>query len=760
MHHFLQRIFQCQEVILAQKEGYRTRTLTGKELEEKVHSIRFFFQQKHLQKGDKVIFFAKNSLEWIAAYFACILSGIVAVPLDVFSNKEFVQKVRKQTQAKMILDDEVLKKFAAISFSASEKKISLQQKIPPARVHSSNLLQLLYTSGTTGEPKGVMLSYENMSSAIETAQKYVPKLPLRFLHALPLSHIFGQTYALFVALLNGQKLFFSDTLLPREIISFIKRKNIHGAYFVPGQLQALRRALERRWLKKELGWQFFLIGVGGASLDPEQESWWKRHLILVVQGYGLTETTGVVSINPLLGKVGSAGRIIPKIEVRLAEDKEILVKGKNVTSGYFQNPQKTTESFVGNWFKTGDVGELKKNYLFIKERKKDMIVLPNGLNIYPSDIEKALNRLPEVRESCVLEKNKKIHAVFLLHKKISPEKLIQEANKRLSSSQRITSYSLWKGREFPKTPTGKIKKFVVLQELEKPKKYAYATELLQLIAEVLEPQQKITLKSTLGDLGMDSLKRVELVAALENAYSVELPEEAVHTKMCVQQLESLLKESHPVVKAFTSWQLSVPAKTIRWLGQWLIAYPFLSLFTRPKYAGMENIPQGLVVFAANHQSAWDGALAIKKAKRKIAIPAAATTVFGMGTKNPWKKFTGVMAKLFFNAYPFGETIGTWASLTFTGEFLDRGYSILIFPEGARTLDGKIHHFQRGVGYLATQMNVPIVPVKIEGLYEVLPRGRIIPKFGRSTITFGKPLYLEHLSYVQATKKIEEMVKKL
>ena len=780
IQELLERYFlrNKDRTIISHKKGYRTYSITGREMKEKIIKTRSFLKDKRIKQGDKIILLGKNSLEWVTIYFSCILSGIVVIPLDTSINKILLKKIQKQVKAKAIFQDKKLesikvKKYYLDEFDALLDKIKspkLKINTPKTFIKPNDVLEIIYTSGTTGEPKGVILTNHNILAGINSAVKAVPlKIKLRLLNLLPLSHIFGQVYGLFFMLYFNHHLFFLDSFHQRKIISLIRNKKIHGIILVPSLAAVLKKALQRKSILLNLGPQFHLLGVGGASLDIKLEKWWKCHLVLVLQGYGLTETSSVVSANNVLfPRTGSVGKIAENIDVKLGKDQEILVRGKNITLGYYQAKEKTKEAFEDGWLKTGDIGEIKKKYLYIKERKKDVIITEGAMNVYPIDIKQILDKFPQIKESCVLEKDKKIHAVLMLNKKVDLAELIGKANKKLLPHQQIQNYSIWPDREFPKTPTGKIKKFLVQRKLGKMKlkTYHYEEALYHMLSDLLRPGRKIRSGSKLSELGMDSLKRVEFVSRIEEEFGVEIEESRIDRNTKVVDIDKLIKE-HSIYKIkFKRWPLSFLARLKRWSGQRVLAFPLVRIFTKTEYEGLDNLKgiKGPVIFSCNHQSAWDPVPLVRKISQPMAIAGDSEYVFGIGVEGFFKKIyrrmTGFLAALFFNAYPFGGSIGTVNSLEFTGEMLDRGYSILIFPEAHRTPDGKIKKFKSGVGYLALQMKVPVVPVKIEGLFEVLPIGKIIPTFGKSKLKIGKPLMLKDKSYLRATRLIEKKVREL
>lgn len=770
------------KVLFADKKNYRTTTITGKELIEKINKLRIFLKKQKINKNDKIIILGQNSIEWLILYFASILSGIIVVPLDVSTNKTLLRKIQNEVKAKAIFKDKNLPSLPIKTFFLDELynliENTKKEKIPKIKYKQSDIVEIIYTSGSTAEPKGVILTNENFTTAINSAIKNTPLIiPLKILLVLPLSHIFAQVYGIFLPFYYGCRIFFLDSIQPNKIITIIRNKGINAIITVPAILELVKDKLENKPLRKNLGLQFFLIGIGGATLDIELENFFCKKGFLVLQGYGLTETTSVVSVSFLFKrKLGSVGKIVKEVDLKLDKDNEILVKGKTVTIGYYKDEQKTKQAFKGQWFKTGDIGFEKNKYLYIKDRKKDIIVTASGLNIYPSDIEKELDKTDNV-ESCVIEKDKKIHAVLLLKKELNAEQIIKKTNSQLLPQQKITSYSIWPYPEFPKTQLGKIKKFIVINELEKKskqeklKKETYSKELYNIISRTLKPAEKIMPNSYLiKDLNMDSLKRIQLVSEIENNFGIELDEAELTQKTKVADLEKIMKKEQKSKKIlFKKWPLNPINATIRHFFQKLIYFPMTSFFTRTKYVGLENIKNiKQAIIASNHQSAFDVPILIKKLKIKTACAAASDYVFGIGpekkiSKRLYKKFTGFFTAMFFNTYPFGQTIGINTSFEFTGELLDKNYFIILFPEAHRTPTGKIENFMPGIGFLALNMNVPIIPAKIQGLFEILPALKKIPKFGKSIVIFGKPIMpekLKNLSSLRITKLIENTIREL
>jgi len=453
------------------------------------------------------------------------------------------------------------------------------------------------------------------------------------------------------------------------------------------------------------------------------------------------------------------------------EKGEILVKGESVFLGYFKNPEKTKESFSHGWFRTGDLGFFDdEGFLYIQGRKKDMIKTSSGINIYPEDIEAVLKRCKGVKDACVLglptKKGETIHAVLLLEKG-SPAEIIAEANKQLDEAQKITNYSLWPLPDFPRTPTMKIKKFEVLAALQKEQKKI--TIPISPIQEILAQftNKKITSHATLQDLGLSSLDRVELASQLEQKLLQDIDENELRTETTVQQVEELLgkREKSLHIRRWTRWSL---VQILRIFMQHLFFFPIIALFCKRKIIGKENLAEikAPVIFVANHESHLDTPALLMSLPfsfcTKIA-PAAWEEYFFAEHKEWWMKFWQVFTynftTLFFNVFMFPQTKGFRKALRYAGELIDENWNLLVFPEGARST-GKMLPFKEGIGFLAKEMHVQIVPVRLRGLSAVLPSKKWWPTPGNLTVTIAKPLQFTTESIVDITKKVEDAVRRL
>ena len=761
-------------VAIRNKEGYRTKDITYAMLYDKITRTSRLFEKLRIKKSDKILLLGKNCAEYAAVFLSAFSQGIITVPLDIGSDPAFIRKIIAQTRPKAIFTSKKLKlKIKTIYFNQLESCIKDLIPKEPQKINQEDIAEILYTSGTTSVPKGVVLTNKNFLSSISSITKAV-KLPhLKFISVLPLSHILEQVAGLLMPSYYGCSILYSETLRPGKLTELIRNKGINAIICVPAILESLKQTN----LIKNLGYQFFLIGIGGAKLDTNLEKYWKRRCKLLVQGYGLTETTALATTNTLFRKkTGSVGRKLPGIEIKLEND-EILVKGENVFREYYKDKEKTKRAFSNRWFRTGDIGRFKGPYLYIEGRKKEMIVTKAGENVYPYDIENTLNNMNEIKESCVIEEEGNIKAIVIPYKKINLDLTIKKANLQLMPKQRISAYEIWPKEKFPKTPLGKVKRYIIKETVKKNKKVkiskskipVYEDKLISLIAKITN--KKTSLNSALGhDLFLDSLKRIQLITKIEDEFNVEIDEQNISDSTTVKDLKNIIEKKEKIQKfRMEKWLLNRFAGIIRTIFQEIIFLRITQIFTYLSCRGIENIKaiKEPVIFMSNHQSALDVPCLLRclpfKIRKRIAFAASPERIYNIPAPKKYRllrKLESLFVRIFFNTYPFGNEVGVERSLQLIGELLDRRYSIFVFPEGRRATSSNINKFQQGTGFLALSMNTKIVPVKINGIFKVLPTGKFWPKSGKVSVSFGKPVEIKNESYIEATKKIEKMVMSL
>jgi long-chain acyl-CoA synthetase len=546
-----------------------------------------------------------------------------------------------------------------------------------------------------------------------------------------------------------------------------------------------------RKIHRALGIKFWAFVVGAAPLDGELEAFWSELGFVVIQGYGLTETAPIVTLNHPFGtKKGSVGKAIAGVEMKVAADGEILVRGENVTQGYFNADAETARAFEDGWFHTGDIGELAADgQLYIRGRKKEMIVTPEGLNVFPEDVERALGHVPGVRDSAVvgltIGSEERVHAVVVLEPGIDPDAVARQANAALDDHQKIRRVLVWPEAELPRTEgTRKLKRAAIRDwakggAIAAPPAASGGDLLSGLIAKYAG-RTDVSAETTIDELGLSSLDRVELMVALEDAFHTRVDEGSFAQAKDLSQLRSLMERaaasdaapSEPV--NFPTWNRSWLARIVRRvnLSTWIL--PLAHVFAWMRVSGLEQLRDldGPVIFAANHQSFMDGPVimaALPGRWRHAVAPAMGKEMFAAhffpAQHGRLARFTNslnyYLAVLLFNAFPLPQReAGARQTLRYIGELLASGNSVLIFPEGRRSETGVIDTFRPGIGMIASRLGAAVVPVFIDGLQHVLGVGYHMARPGRVRVAFGAPLRLIGEDYEALAHQVEVAVRQL
>jgi long-chain acyl-CoA synthetase len=790
---------------------------------------------RNIGKGDRVLFWSENNPEWIAAFYGCLLRGVMVVPLDRQSAPDFIARVQQQVKAKLLLlgHDLALPEslpLPVLTFAALPDVIARHSNQPftPDDINADDFIEIIFTSGTTAEPKGVCLSHRNFLSNLAPLEREINKYrryerfvhPLRFLNLLPLSHVFGQFMGIFVPQLLAGEVYFRDSLNPSELLATIRKQRINVATAFPRLLETWREKIEREaetrggWARfqqafaaadgkhflrrmwmfrnvhRRFGWRFWAFISGGATLDRDAEEFWKRLGFAVIQGYGMTETAAVISMPHPFGLVsGSIGKAMPGQEVKLGEQGEILVRGANIAAGYWRGDEgvKPVASEEG-WLHTGDVGELDaEGNLFFRGRQKDVIVTNAGLKIYPDDLEAALEQQSEIRESCVISTDNHDPLAVLIPSDDAADvaAAVQRANESLAPYQQIRHWVLWPESDFPRTTTTQkvIKRIVATTVQKLPAGNAQYTAqpsslLLQQIARLGGATEQAAPSANLdADLKLDSLGRVELLSALEDRYQIELDEAAFTAATTLGEIEKMVHEGTPetIPYPFAEWTQKFPVTWIRGVTWWCLLLPIARMMGRARAVGVENLPsaQTPVLFVSNHISQVDPALILAALpfgwRNKIAI--AMLGEFLRDWRSPpagtgcWQRLIArakyVLVVSLFNVFPLPQESGFRRSFAFAGETMDRGYSLLVFPEGRRTESGQLNPFMAGAGVLVQKLNVPVIPVRIDGLFALREQRTYLARPGQIVVKFGAPLrFAPEVTPAQITQALQTAVHRL
>ena len=821
--HILERNAQKfpERTALVMRMGYRTVTLNYREVHELSCKIACLLQQRGVTRGDRVIVLAPNSPYWICVFWGTLLCGAVVVPLNIQSTAQMIADIVNHTGAKIIFKYRYLKEalpdgvpvydIELINDDISGINVSAFKKV---QASEHDLIEIMYTSGTTGEPKGVMLSHANLYSNVSAIAASIPlSTQDRLLSILPLSHILEQTAGFLLPFTAGACIVFVST--PAAIAALLAEHRITKMVAVPEFLKVMMSKIEKRAsasrfplaalrrlsrhlslkplqrllffpVHRTLGGRLETIACGGASLDVALEQKWEALGITLLQGYGLTETSPVVTNNTRHDhRSGSVGRALLGVTVKIASDGEILIKGPNVFLGYFKDEQKTRAAFdAEGWFLTTDIGALDQDgFLYIKGRKKYMIKGPGAQNVYPEDIECELNKIAGVKDSCVLGLDKPggqvdIHAVLLIDSS-APEAarmadIIAAANQRLASYQRITGWSLWPHEDFPRSATHKVKREPVMAHLlahaaggEATAPGGEKTALMRLLVSLTDlPLARINDTTQLAELNLDSLLRIELVTRIEETFGVAVDETEITHTTTVAELETMIRAARaPRAKQrFKGWLLTRWVSWLRTALQSLLVFPFMRIFMKLKVDGLEHLDTLPLpaVFMPNHTSYLDS-LAVLMAlpyciRKRLAFAAAQDVVYGEFRHVAW------LLEIAFNVFPFPrhEHEHIKDGLDYAGRLLDRGWCVVVYPEGRMSETGALLPLRHGAGLIALEAEACIVPLKISGTNVIVPYGKIMPrKRDVVTVRFGTPIKFNRRdSIAEVTNRLQAVMKNL
>jgi len=737
-----------------------------------------------------------------------------------------------------------------------------ESRVPPATRPADDPVTIIYTSGTTGDPKGVVLSARNIYGNIDAALSLIEvSTSDHFLSILPLYHVLSLGINFLIPVFRGCKLTFLDSLDPAAVVKTFAEEGITIFVCVPQFFYALHRRVEteiekqssfgrflfRRLLKlshllreefglnlgkavfkrihARFGSTFRLFGVGGARFDPAVEAYLRDLGFQFVQAYGMTETAALITITTLdQYQVGSVGRVLPGTELRIERPDadgvgEVLVRGPNVTEGYWRNPEATRQAMDDGWLRTGDSGRLPRSgFLFLTGRLKDVIVLSSGKNIYPEELEHHYQmRCPEIKEMCVLglvdetsgSSGEKLHAVIVpdfeylrSHKIVNALEMIrwvlETHSQGLPSYKRVKSFEIRRD-PLPRTTTRKIKRFQVEKERREQEASSPSETPTQAPTvapedqvEVVVFQQILQMKRLPGlrkemnlelDLGFDSLERVELLSNLQESLQVHVPDDVAAEIFTVGELAQALRtarkqdESAPESKENGATWEEILRKPLRnddahRLRVLLSPRPFAEfllylaavvtwlaakLLFRFKIERVENIPSRYpFLICPNHLSYLDPFFVVAALPYRVI-----KRIFFLGYSEYFEGgilgFLGRMIKV----VPVDADKQLRQALRLAAEGLRQGRLLCVFPEGERSIDGTLKTFRKGPAILASELQVPVVPAAITGTFEVWRRGDSRIRLHPVSVRFGDPITPQPgETYEQFNSRLVEAVKRL
>jgi long-chain acyl-CoA synthetase len=797
---------------------------------------------REIAEGERVLLWGQNSAEWIAAFFGCVLRGVLVVPLDAGGSAEFARRVVAETNPRLVVGDSLLvEAFAGLASGfvlddvANLPSVQAGDDVDLSSLSLDTPLQILFTSGTTSEPKGVVHTHRNVLASVAPIEREMQKYlryerfvhPLRFLHTLPLSHVFGQFMGLWLPVLLGAEVHFESRLQAPRLTELIRRERISMLAAVPRVLDLMQayllriypelpaeiqnaqgESVWRRWwrfrkIHRRLGIKFWAFVCGGASLPAELESFWNTLGFALIQGYGMTETTALITLNhPFKIGKGTIGKALPGREVRISDEGEILVRGDMVSTATWQRGGMKQSSDA--WLATGDLARSDdRGQLQFLGRKSQVIVTSAGLNIHPEDVEAVLNGEAGVRAAVVVPVqapggNDAMAVLLFQGPGADAERAIQQANAKLAEYQRVRYWKLWPELDFPRTSAGKIQRGKVAQWA---RTHAFAGEtasesedaLVQLIKQIARSgPSSVTEDARLDeDFHLDSLGRVQLQSEIEQRMGVAVDDVTMARIETLGELRRVLglgitaAPSDPGTDAaiknrvrqastdvvYPQWPWILPVRVARTLFLECVMRPLVWLLAGPRVERSSTLESHApVLMIANHVTAYDGALVLyalpPRMRRQVAIAMAANMLDdyrqarGQGNwlLNMLAPAAYWLITALFNVFPLPRSAGFRDSFAHMGKALDRGYNILIFPEGHRS-GGALEHFRSGIGLLVQESGAAVLPVALRGLGELKQSRARWFRSGQLSIRVGELMRMDkNLSADEITAALEDTLR--
>jgi long-chain acyl-CoA synthetase len=868
-----------REVAVVRYQGNRRRVTTYTELARLAGRFAALLVQRQIGPGDRVLLWAENSAEWIAAFHGCLLRGVLAVPLDAVGTVEFAMRVAADVKPKLAVGDAVLlaqlsPELPLLPFEDWLDALPAEEAGPVAGLSTDTPLEILFTSGTTGEPKGIVLTHGNVLASVAPieagAQQYLrwERLvhPLRILNTLPLSHVFGQTMGLWVPPIFAGELHFEERLAAPRLVETIRRERISVLAAVPRVLALLKTHLEitypwlaeqattsqkieaaRRWwlfrkIHRAFGLKFWAIISGGGALASPIEHFWNALGFVLVQGYGMTETTALITLNhPFHVAEGTIGKPLSGREVKLGPDGEVMVRGAAISGATWSGGKLHRRK--DEWLATGDVAEKNSSgELRFLGRKSEVIVTAAGVNIHPEDLQAAIEAQPGVTACAVVamitaDGPEPCAVLACRGAGDQAAAVIEGANARLAEFQRVRRWVHWPEPDLPRTSTGKVRRKAVAEWLNRIQSAAalsgYGTArprtatfeasedwLLTLIAQISGEQSpgvgdELHLSE---DLHLDSLGRVQLAAAIEDRLGIISEDGMLDHVETLGELRRLVagEDEPPVISIPTPTPASrrndragrsvsdgfggatstqqdnaigiaveeepaprtqpkvikpLPGKYIYPLWPWLkpiqwmrsafieaVMRPLVWLLAAPRVVAPSALKADApMLIIANHVTAFDGPLV------QYALPGALRRRMAMVMSGelledyrhfrnseplhpsgrfflPGPLFYYLLTAL-FNVFPLPRRRDFQPSFAHSGRAMDRGFNVLVFPEGTRSAEGKLAQFRPGIGLLAKQCGAMVLPVALRGLGELKTEDKRWFRSGSIEVRVGQPLRL-------------------
>ncbi len=762
------------------------------------------FAQLFANKGfTKVAIYAENSPSWIYAFYAALQNDCIAIPIDFLASAEDVAYIIDDCQPDLLfISSGMMESFEKVDLKTRHKPevlvfegIGIDESTPESQwlgpEDDNTTAVIIYTSGTTGSPKGVMLSYtnihQNMNGVID-CKIYIPERQVMIF--LPLHHIFPLVGSMMVSLFVGCTIPMAPSMQSADLMKTFADNEVGVFLGVPRLYELMYRGIKAKidksaiarfmfWMvlktkNRKLGKTLFkkvhdgfgghlqYMISGGAALNKEVGTFFYSLGFDIMEGFGMTEAAPMIAF-PRPGNIviGATGQALPGLTVEI-RDGEIVAKGPSIMKGYYNRPEETAEVIIDGWLHTGDLGHLDKNgFLYITGRKKEIIVLPNGKNINPVEIEMKLDGYSgAIKEAGVFMHNEMLHAVILPEFNFLSENGIEDINQyfrdvvispfnaEMSSYKRIMQFTLVNS-ELPRTRLSKLQRFKfeeLLVQKEKKKTASEEPDTVEYhaIKSFIENQVDMDVlpdHHLVFDISMDSLSKLSLIDFIEKSFGIKFDEEQLLKFPSIRKIAEYiqnnkrfhktdqdsgwagdLKDDSDVILPKASFLLGPIVSSVR---------GFFRFYFQFEGKGMENIPDGPCFFAPNHESKLDPFLVLSYLDKSTL-----KNTFSYAKKDHVKSWIRRYLASHTNVIVMDLSKDLKHSIQKMAEVVKQGKKILIFPEGTRTMSGSLGKFKKTYAILSAELNVPIVPVAISGAYLAMSSGaRKIKRGEKITIEF-------------------------
>lgn len=795
-----------------------------------IHNIQKLSSIIHITKADKVAIISENRYEWIFILYATWNKLGIFIPIDYLSTDNEIAFILNDSKPKYIFyTNKTQKQFLEASnkvnyqlnhFNIDELNLDVIKNLSEINFDKINLNDtalIPYTSGTTGNPKGVMLSFNNLIANINAVSKEVPIYSSndRVIAILPFHHILPLQGTITITLSLGATLVIATELSSEYILSQMQKHKITIMIGVPRLYKlfynGIKSKIDQNFVAKILfklskllrsdkvgkiifksvqskfGGNLKYCVSGGAKLELDVAKAMRALGFSILEGYGMTEAAPMIAFtHPNKIKPGSAGFIMNCMQYKILDDGELCVKGPNVMQGYYNNPDATNDIIKDGWLHTGDIAKIdKKGFIYIEGRSKDIIVMPNGKKFNPETIEfEIMKHYPIIKEIGLSLYKDQLTAIIFPDEKVVNSigivdvrdyikwNVIDKFNKTVADYKRITNFFVV-NNELPKTRLGKIRRFALtelmqnntqknaLKEIDIPGNIEYKIlndYLKSVVKKDILPDEHFEF-----DLGLDSLAKVELIAKIESSFGIKLSEHHLSEHSTLRKLSDFISDKKTKIEnEITNWNKllterrthKLPKNTFLLKILKHLSKPLFKIYFQLEVVGKDKLPKNNFIIAPNHQSFLDGLLIACALNDNIL----SKSYFFAKDKYINNLFVKIFAR-FSNIVSLNINADLKESIQKMGYILQQNKNIIIFPEGTRTRDGNINEFKKSFAILSKELNVPIVPVTISGAYEALSIGSKIPKPKKIKLHFLEPVYPENKTYDEISDEVKSKIYK-